>query len=133
MILTTCSASTRISSRRWGRFLVMAAGQFGNSNSLKAVLPVVAPELSYQRLAVQNGSQALVIWEEIIRKGISTRHLGTELGQLGLSQDKMKGRIGHGGVVVNGEFICVSQASMVGGLVDSHINRMAGTNPSNRC
>jgi len=39
---------------------------FGPSNSLKNVLPVVVPELSYEALAVQNGSQAQVIWEEMI-------------------------------------------------------------------
>jgi hypothetical protein len=39
---------------------------FGPSNSLKNVLPVVVPELSYGALAVQNGSQAQVIWEEMI-------------------------------------------------------------------
>ena len=39
---------------------------FGPSNSLKNVLPVVVPSLSYAALAVQNGSQAQVIWEEMI-------------------------------------------------------------------
>ncbi|MBN1315330.1 MAG: DUF2779 domain-containing protein [Anaerolineales bacterium] len=39
---------------------------FGNSNSLKAVLPVVAPDLSYKDLSVQNGAQAQVVWEEMI-------------------------------------------------------------------
>jgi len=40
--------------------------QFGNSNSLKSVLPVVVPRLSYEALAVQNGSQAQIMWEEMI-------------------------------------------------------------------
>lgn len=39
---------------------------FARSNSLKAVLPVVVPALSYQSLAVQNGTQAQVVWEEMI-------------------------------------------------------------------
>jgi hypothetical protein len=43
--------------------------RFGKSNSLKAVLPVIAPELSYKLLAVQNGGQAQVIWEEMIKAG----------------------------------------------------------------
>ena len=41
--------------------------RFGPSNSLKYVLPVVAPHLSYEALAVQNGVQAQVIWEDMIR------------------------------------------------------------------
>ena len=43
--------------------------RFGKSNSLKSVLPVIAPELSYQMLAVQNGAQAQVVWEEMIEDG----------------------------------------------------------------
>ena len=40
--------------------------RFGNSNSLKSVLPVVVPRLSYGALDVQNGTQAQVIWEEML-------------------------------------------------------------------
>lgn len=40
--------------------------RFGNSNSLKSVLPIVVPKLSYDVLAVQNGTQAQVVWEEMI-------------------------------------------------------------------
>lgn len=43
--------------------------RFGKSNSLKSVLPVMAPELSYTMLAVQNGAQAQVVWEEVIEEG----------------------------------------------------------------
>ncbi len=43
--------------------------RFGKSNSLKAVLPIIAPELSYKLLGVQNGTQAQVIWEEMIGAG----------------------------------------------------------------
>jgi hypothetical protein len=39
---------------------------FTRSNSLKAVLPMVVPELSYRSLAVQDGTQAQVVWEEMI-------------------------------------------------------------------
>lgn len=39
--------------------------RFGKSNSLKAVLPVVA-NLTYKELAVQNGSQAQVIWQNML-------------------------------------------------------------------
>jgi hypothetical protein len=39
---------------------------FGKSNSLKSVLPVVVPRLSYETLAVQDGAQAQVVWEEMI-------------------------------------------------------------------
>ncbi len=40
--------------------------RFGGSNSLKSVLPVLAPALSYQRLDVQNGEQAQVVWEQMV-------------------------------------------------------------------
>jgi hypothetical protein len=43
--------------------------RFGKSNSLKSVLPVVVPELSYNMLAVKNGAQAQVVWEEMIGEG----------------------------------------------------------------
>jgi hypothetical protein len=39
---------------------------FGKSNGLKSVLPVVVPELSYAALDVQDGSQAQVVWEQMI-------------------------------------------------------------------
>ncbi len=39
---------------------------FGGSNSLKAVLPVLVPELSYNNLAVGDGLLAQVVWEEMI-------------------------------------------------------------------
>ncbi|MBX3061137.1 MAG: DUF2779 domain-containing protein, partial [Anaerolineae bacterium] len=42
--------------------------RFGKSNSLKAILPVAAPALSYEQLAVQNGEQAQVVWEQMIRE-----------------------------------------------------------------
>jgi len=43
--------------------------RFGKSNSLKSVLPVIAPSLSYKLLDVQNGTQAQVVWEEMIGQG----------------------------------------------------------------
>lgn len=43
--------------------------RFGKSNSLKAVLPVIAPALSYTILDVQNGAQAQVVWEAMIGEG----------------------------------------------------------------
>jgi hypothetical protein len=39
---------------------------FGGSNSLKSVLPVLVPELSYKALAVQDGGQAQVVWNRLI-------------------------------------------------------------------
>ena len=42
---------------------------FARSNSLKAVLPVIAPALSYQALDVQNGMQAQVVWEAMLGEG----------------------------------------------------------------
>ena len=43
--------------------------RFGKSNSLKAVLPVIAPAQRYDLLDVQNGTQAQVVWEEMIGGG----------------------------------------------------------------
>ncbi|MFO7681046.1 MAG: DUF2779 domain-containing protein [Chloroflexota bacterium] len=43
--------------------------RFSGSNSLKSVLPVIVPELSYKLLAVQNGTQAQVVWEAMIGEG----------------------------------------------------------------
>ncbi len=43
--------------------------RFGGSNSLKSVLPVIVPELSYKLLDVQNGTQAQVVWEAMIGEG----------------------------------------------------------------
>jgi len=40
---------------------------FGYSNSLKNVLPVIAPHLNYETLKVQDGSEARVEWLEMIR------------------------------------------------------------------
>lgn len=40
--------------------------RFGGSNSLKSVLPVIVPELSYRLLDVQNGTEAQVMWEAMI-------------------------------------------------------------------
>jgi len=43
--------------------------RFGKSNSLKSVLPVIAPHLSYAILDVSNGTQAQVVWEAMIGQG----------------------------------------------------------------
>ena len=39
---------------------------FGGTNSLKSVLPVVVPELSYEDLEVQGGTDAQAVWDEMI-------------------------------------------------------------------
>lgn len=39
---------------------------FGGSNSLKSVLPVLVPELSYEGLAVRDGGQAQMVWNRLI-------------------------------------------------------------------
>lgn len=41
--------------------------EFGNSNSLKSVLPVLIPELSYEELAVGEGNQAQSVWNLMIK------------------------------------------------------------------
>lgn len=48
--------------------------QFDGSNSLKSVLPVIVPMLNYQGLAVQNGTQAQVVWEQLITETDKTSH-----------------------------------------------------------
>lgn len=40
---------------------------FGGSNSIKAVLPILCPDLSYKDLDVQDGSSAQVAWLELIK------------------------------------------------------------------
>ncbi len=40
---------------------------FANSNSLKSVLPVLIPELSYEELAIGDGNQAQSVWNLMIR------------------------------------------------------------------
>jgi len=41
--------------------------QFGGSNSLKSVLPVIVPSMSYENLGVSDGGEAQVTWNELIR------------------------------------------------------------------
>lgn len=41
--------------------------RFKGSNSLKSVLPVMAPSMSYEDLEVSDGTQAQVAWNEMIR------------------------------------------------------------------
>jgi hypothetical protein len=62
--------------------------RFGKSNSLKAVLPVIAPELSYKLLDVQNGTEAQVVWEEMIGEG-DTAVLGTQVAAIQLEDGMM--------------------------------------------
>jgi len=40
---------------------------FGNSNSLKNVLPIIVPELSYHNLAVKQGEEAQLVWNKMRR------------------------------------------------------------------
>jgi hypothetical protein len=40
--------------------------RFGKSNSLKSTLPVIVPALSYDSLAVRNGTEAQAVWEELV-------------------------------------------------------------------
>lgn len=60
----------QMAGRLWDQLVVFRKHyrdyRFGGSNSLKSVLPVVVPALSYQQLAVKDGTQAQVVWEEMI-------------------------------------------------------------------
>ena len=40
---------------------------FGGSFSLKAVLPALVPELTYENMAVANGQDAGLAWESLVR------------------------------------------------------------------
>jgi hypothetical protein len=59
-----------ISGRLWDQYELIKRHYhhhgFGNSKSLKSVLPVIVPELSYDALIVQNGAQAQAAWEQLI-------------------------------------------------------------------
>ncbi len=59
-----------IASRLWDQLPIFRKyyrhHAFGVSNSLKNVLPVVVPGLSYETLDVQDGGQAQVAWEEML-------------------------------------------------------------------
>ncbi len=46
--------------------------------SIKRVLPVLAPELSYSRLAIQNGATAALAWRELLSGELSDKE-ATEL------------------------------------------------------
>jgi hypothetical protein len=50
------------------------------------------------RYSPANPFSALGILRRKIRKGLAAQYLGTQLGQRGLSHDRMKGRVGYGGV-----------------------------------
>jgi hypothetical protein len=56
--------------RLWDQLLIFRKHYrhyaFGKSNSLKSVLPVVVPGLSYEGLPIPNGTMAQVAWEEMI-------------------------------------------------------------------
>jgi hypothetical protein len=54
---------------------------------------------------------ALSTLRDKIRKGMATRYLDPEHGQGGLSHDRLKGRISHSGVVVDGRFISFEEFS----------------------
>jgi predicted RecB family nuclease len=43
---------------------------FGGSYSLKAVLPALVPELTYEGMTVANGQDAGLAWESVIRGGL---------------------------------------------------------------
>ena len=48
---------------------------FAGSNSIKSVLPVLVPELTYKDLEIQGGDFAQVMWEEMIRTDDDSKRL----------------------------------------------------------
>lgn len=59
--------------RLWDQWLIFRSDyidpEFCGSSSIKKVLPVLAPELSYDMLPVKRGDQAQSVWYEMIRCG----------------------------------------------------------------
>jgi hypothetical protein len=53
---------------------------FRGSNSIKAILPVLVPELSYKELDVQNGGSAQVVWDELITEVDQSKRLALAQG-----------------------------------------------------
>jgi len=47
--------------------------KFAGSYSLKAVLPALVPEMTYEGMIVANGQDAGLAWESLIRGGLAQR------------------------------------------------------------
>jgi len=60
-----------IADRLWDQLVIFRNHytdyRFGGSNSLKSVLPVIVPSMSYENLGVSDGGEAQVTWNELIR------------------------------------------------------------------
>lgn len=56
---------------------------FGGSNSIKAILPVLVPDLSYKDLEVQNGGAAQVAWDRLLAEEDRSKRLALETGLKG--------------------------------------------------
>ena len=50
--------------------------KFGGSYSIKAVLPALAPEMTYEGMEVAHGAQAGVAWEQMVRGGVGAVQVG---------------------------------------------------------
>ena len=65
------AALESIADRLWDQLVIFrnyyTDYRFGGGNSLKSVLPVIVPSMSYENLAVSDGGQAQVTWNEMIR------------------------------------------------------------------
>ena len=64
-------ALSSIADRLWDQLVIFRNHytdyRFGGSNSLKSVLPVIVPSMSYENLGVSDGGEAQVTWNELIR------------------------------------------------------------------
>lgn len=57
--------------------------RFGGSASIKNVLPVLVPDLSYKGLTVQNGDAAALAWRQAILEGkLQSHEVANTLNQL---------------------------------------------------
>ena len=60
-----------IADRLWDQLVIFrnyyTDYRFGGSNSLKNVLPVIVPSMSYENLGVRDGGEAQVVWNKMIR------------------------------------------------------------------
>jgi CRISPR/Cas system-associated exonuclease Cas4 (RecB family) len=70
---------------------------FKGSASIKNVLPVIVPELSYKNLDIQNGTMAMTEWEKIVLTEVSDEESSFDSPRQGsgqAAQDKQKTREG---------------------------------------
>lgn len=87
------------------REFIIDATRVGSKYFVTAREPNNRPDGYEFATSSTNPHSALGQLRSKIRKGLSTRYLTFERGKRSPSHDELKGRIGSGGVVVDGEFV----------------------------